>query len=530
MSLVRIPGQPISFYEQDECVSTGNDFFQLVKFGDSISFQFKIDDNCGGAELVLDGGFVDCPGAWTLGKGWSCETGYVNASDSDESLYQPVVFLDGTNSYHLSVFVENYDLGNMTIAIGSIIIIGYVGANGYYDFYFTFTGDGVASENLIFTSTDGFITLAVSEVSLIPISAKQYFVNLFDADGNFVLALNSIDESPFFTLYKNYLTINLPTAGDVPYGCYYLCVNELCNCITDVEAKTIDICDYNWVKTTPTGDAEWEVDGTSPDCILLFGPGAEGDTDSTSTTGIICEGFSYFILFNIVVTDARVKFVIGTFESIWYDTTGSYTLSGAAITVDSGTIEIIGEVLAVGGGVSITDILVQYNGQSDTPISGKYCSQPIQIYSNDAQFCTKVLSGCNNSDAFGFGFNDSTLGSANFNPQSRVLAKLFPGNYNQSFSIEEDSIGKRSVKYAQSRKAKRLRIIDTAEYLWDWIANWIGLDKMMIDGVDYVIEEDGLGDVAYNKFQTLGTGDIQVGVKTQNMYKTNNSDEQPCEN
>ena len=64
--------------------------------------------------------------------------------------------------------------------------------------------------------------------------------------------------------------------------------------------------------------------------------------------------------------------------------------------------------------------------------------------------------------------------------------------------------------------------------IWDWIALWIGLDTMQIGGLDYVIEEDGLGDVTYNKFQTLGTGDIQVGIKTQDMYKTNDSDAEYC--
>lgn len=529
MSLVRIPNQPISFYEQDECVSTSNDFFQLVKEGDLISFQFKIDDDCGGAELVIDGGFTDCPGDWEFEEGWDCgeATTGICVDGTTGSLIQNIVLPAGTFSYKFTFSIFSYVAGALYVNIGAITY-GLISANGTYTFYAVVTSDGATPTPIEFEPFDNTAEMCLDDVSLIQISATQYFVNLFDSDGNFIVGENSIDDLGFFTLYKNFLTVNVETF-EIPDGCYYLCVNELCNCVTSLEAKTIDICAYDWVEGIPSGDGQWEVEGVSPDCSLGFGPGGEGDTDSISTTGIICEGFSYIILFNLEVTNARVKFVIGTFESIWYDTTGSYTLSGAAITVDSGTIEIIAEATSNAGSAAITDILVQYNGIGDNPISGKFCSQPIQLYSDDSQFCTKLLSGCNNSDAFGFGFNDSTLGSANFNPQSRVLAKLFPGNYNQSFSIEEDSIGKRSVKYAQSRKAKRLRIIDTAEYLWDWIAIWIGLDKMMIDGVDYVIEEDGLGDVAYNKFQTLGTGDIQVGVKTQNMYKTNNSDEEPCE-
>lgn len=525
MSLARIPGQPISFYEQDECVSTGSDFFQLVLQGDELQFQFKIDDDCGGENIIVNPSFDEGTDGWTLGTGWSWydvpgRSAVCHEDGSTFSMFQSLnaTLIDGTYVYKFEVQVINYVSGTLNVRIGPLTFLT-ITANGNYTAYVTITAPG--SISLFFEPSSDFVG-CIDNVYLATISSSNYYVNIFTSDGVYSGGFNYLTKPEKFNFYKNFLTITQPTA-EMPDGCYYFCVNELCNCISDTQ--TIDICAYDWQRGPASGDGEWEV---TESCYLVFGPGGPGDTQTIYATGILCEDFSYIITIGCNVTDARFKIVIGSYESPWYDSAGYHTFTNGYLPFDSNVFQIVGETLVNGGGIEISEIIINFNGIGDVPAGGKYCSQPIQVYSDESQFCTQLLKGCNNSDALGFGFNDNIFGSSNFQPQSRVLAKLFPGNYNQKFSIEEDSIGQRSVKYAQTRKAKRLRIIDTAEYLWDWIAKWIALDTMQIGGVDYVIEEDGLGDVTYNKFQTLGTGDIQVGIKTQDMYKTNDSDAEYC--
>lgn len=522
MSLVRIPGQPISFYPQDECVSTGSDFFQLVLQGDELQFQFEIDSDCQGVDVVFDGNFGEaCGEFWTLGDGWTCYAESVCYSDGDGSqLEQSLSLILGTFIYYLRVEVSQVNRGGFEVKIDGIVY-GTITVIGEYDYYIPITNDGATPVILSFNPLTQEGSYCISLVSMVPISSSNYYVNIFTSDGAYVAGFNFLDNPDKFNFYKNFLTVT--KVADFPDGCYYFCVNELCNCISDTQ--TIDICDYTWETGPASGDGEWNV---SESCYLVFGPGAAGDTQTIYATGILCEDFSYIITIGCYVTDARFKVIIGSFESAWFDSSGYHVINNGYLPFDSNVFQIVGESTGTGGGIEISEIIVNFNGLGDVPSGGEFCSQPIQVYSDESQFCTQLLKGCNNSDAFGFGFNDNVYGSSGFQPQSRVQAKLFPGKYNQKFSIEESSLGQRSVKYAQSRKAKRLRIIDTAEYLWDWIALWIGLDTMQIGGLDYVIEEDGLGDVTYNKFQTLGTGDIQVGIKTQDMYKTNDSDAEYC--
>lgn len=542
MPLERIPNQPISFYPQDECVSTGSDFFQLKKTGDNISFQFKLGDCCNPRDIVLNGSFADGADEWVLNDGWSIydTVGKKGACYAGSAGYgvggtisQVITVLPGTYTYKVRFEIFNYEAGSIDFNIGFYTYMT-VAADGFYEFYMQQTFVGMGTIFMNFDPTENFIG-CIDNISVESCSADNYIVTIFTADGTYAGEQKAINDdgtfnSTYFDYYKDFVTFNSPLEG-LEDGCYYICIKEVCECYSGEDTLQISTCEEDNLWLEGQGIAIFYY-YERPECGLIFSapnPLPSGSSQTITTReNPLCLGGDYSIVIAIEsATTSRFRVICGTFTSEWIIASFGIEIINI-IDCDDTNFTIEGESTSIGGEFVVETVSIIFNGFNNST-TYDYCSQPFQVYSDDSQFCTQLLKGCNNSDAFGFGFSDPVFGNSNFAPESRVMAKLFPGNYNQKLSIEENSLGKRSVKYAQSRKAKRLRIIDTAEYLWDWIAVWIGLDKMSIGNVDYVIEDDALSEVNYNKFQTLGTGDIQVGIKTQNMYKTNCATDENCE-
>jgi hypothetical protein len=525
MPLQPIPNQPISFEPVENCPSNFNTVYQLFKIGDKIQFQFKLDEPCSDnpINLIENGGFQDCETSpWDLNGCWTCEEipgrsgvcwdSSAEGCDTPASLSQIITPTLGQHIYRVRFQVYEISTGSLTFQIGLLEYLT-VTAPGVYEVYVVQTGTG-GNLNFNFMPSSDFIG-CIDNVEMVQMDGNGYAVGFFYADGTLIRNYDTIDNPDYFNYTKNYITfsVDFSEAAD---GCFYICIKDYCDCPLLPVDVDLELPDAPWVELTGTGSFRY----IPYDGWIIFNGKDEGDADSIKSPDYLCVGLPYTIVFNIgnVPTNAGIKVRNGSQSTPFYNAAGTYSLD---IIAEESYLIFDGQATANNGEAWVDAISIYPKDLEDSSMFD-YCSQPFQQFSGD-DYCTNLIEGCNDSDAFGFKF----IGTG-FKPSARLQSKLMPNNYNTQGSFEINSLGTRSAKYAEVRTARNLRIIDTPIYLWDFLARWIYLDHPTIEGEEYAFEEDSFPDVSYNKFMTRGTGSLPMGKKTQNMFKTNCSNENNC--
>jgi hypothetical protein len=139
----------------------GEQYCHPVQVGDTVMSQFyqtpcnnnevedpEFDDTTLGSELVADGDFTTCPGAWTLGGGWACDTGKITCTPGGSSSLasQGLTLVQG-KIYQVDFTVSNRSAGSVNVYLGTTSNgsnTGYIDTNGNYSFILYF------NENPIF--------------------------------------------------------------------------------------------------------------------------------------------------------------------------------------------------------------------------------------------------------------------------------------------------------------------------------------------------------------------------------------------
>lgn len=495
-----------------------NTVFQLIKPEDKIQFQFKLDEPCSEnpINLIENGGFQDCEtdpwvlnGCWTCvevpGRSGVCWDSSGEGCDEPASLSQIITPTTGDHIYRVRFQVYNYEAGSVTFQIGLLEYLE-VTANGIYEVYVVQTGTGGALNFNFMPSTD--FKGCIDNVEMIQMDGNLYLVSLFNLDGTLVNNWDSLVDPTLFNFTKNYVTFTLENQN-LDKGCYYICIKDFCECIFEVLNVDLEDPEAPWVLLPGTGSFIYE----PTEGWIKFEGKDEGDADSIRSPDYLCVGLTYTVEFTIgnFPTGASIQMRNGTNSTGFKSAAGTYSLTFIAeteyLTFDGQATADNGEAWV--DYIVITPELPQNSDQYD------YCSQPLQVI-EEGEYCTLLLEGCNDSDAFGFCF----VGSG-FQPSVRVQAKLQPAQPNTTGIFEINSLGTRSPKYSEVRVVNNLKIIETAVYIWQFLFKWAYLDNTTIDAEAYVMEEDNFQDVTWNKFNTKGTGSIPMGIKTQGMFKTN---------
>lgn len=523
--LTRIPGQPISFYESNNCPKPFDTQYQLMKSGDKIQFQFKLDEPCSEnpIELIENGGFQDCEtspwilnGCWTCvevpGRSGVCWDSSQEGCDTPASLSQMITPTMGSHIYRVRFQVYNYEQGALTFQIGLFPHL-VVSSNGAYEVYLDLTGLG-GDLNFNFMPSTDWIG-CIDNISMVQMDGNGYGVGIFNTNGDLIDFVDSINNSDLFNFTKNYVTFTYKTTEITP-GCYYVCIKDFCDC--PVENTTVDLENPYavWGEQTSGGNFEYQ----PADGWIIFDGKSEGNAATAISPDLLCVGQPYIVEFTIgnFPTNAGIKLRNGTNSTPFYGTAGTYSLTFIA---EDSKLYFDGQATGTNGLAWVNHIEIQPQ-QINMPTEFDYCSQPFVFYEGE-EYCSLLVEGCNNSDAFGFCF----VGSG-FQPSVRVQAKLLPLQPKTTGLFEINSQGERSSKYAEVRNIKALRIIDTAIYIWEFLSKWVYLDTNTIDGDAYVMEENEFPEITYSKFMTRGTGSIPMGEKTQGMFKTNCSNGSNC--
>ena len=515
--LTRIPHQPISFYEVENCPMPNNTVFQLIKPDDKIQFQFKLDEPCSEnpINLIENGGFQDCEiepwdlnGCWECvevpGRSGVCWDSSAEGCDEPASLSQIITTTAGAHIYRVRFQVYNYEAGSLAFNIGFFEYLN-VSADGIYEVYMTQNGGSLNFNFMPSTDFKG----CIDNVEMIQMDGIGYLVQGFSLAGDILFSLDSWDTPEYFNFTNNFVTFTCNQGFAAPGVCFYVCIKDYCDC--PVSQINVDLEDpYTpWVLLPGTGSFNYE----PTEGWIKFTGKDEGDADSIKSPDFLCVGLPYEVQFTIgnFPTNAGIKMRNGTNSTGFKFAAGTYTLTFVAETE-----YLIFDGQSVGADGEAWVDAIQINPlQPQTSDSFDYCSQPFQSI-DDGEYCTQLLEGCNDSDAFGFCF----VGSG-FQPSVRVQSKLQPAQPNTTGIFEINSLGTKSPKYSEVRVVKNLKIIETAVYIWEFLFKWAYLDNTTIEGEAYVMEEDSFQDVTWNKFNTKGTGSIPMGEKTQGMFKTN---------
>lgn len=516
MSVTIIPNQPISFEAVGNCPSNFDTVYQLFKPCDKIQFQVKFEEPCDDAvNLIKNGGFFECnTDYWALNGCWECvevpgRSGVCWVKDGEKvctpaSLSQIINPLSGTHAYKVEFQIYNYVSGSLDFNIGLYTYLT-VTADGVYTVYMNQTGGSALNFNFMPSEDwEG----CIDNVKMIQLDYDGLAVGIMYEDGTSGGILTTENNPEYFQWTENYLTFtyNLTCEFD---GCFKVCIYGGCNC--KIAPFQIDLEDPTAV-WTETGGGTADFQYLPTEGYLLFDSKTQGQGKSIQSPNYLCVNWQYYVEFEIGdVTDAFVNFQNGSNISPNYSTAGTHSFSFTAqnpyFNFNAIATQANGTLIIVKISIYPLNILV--------PDAFDYCSQPFQVFNAD-DFCTNVVTGCNDSDAFGFKF----IGSG-FQPSVRLQSKLMPNTYTTSGGFEVNSLGERSAKYAEVRTVRNFRIIDTPIYLWDFLSRWIYYDHPKIEGEEFAYEEDNFPDVSYNKFMTRGSASLPMGKKKQNMFKTN---------
>lgn len=524
--LTRIPNQPISFYEVNNCPTPNDVQYQLIKLGDKIQFQFKLDEPCSDdpVNLIENGGFQDCDvEPWNLYGCWECSLGYgrsgvcwdssAEGCDEPASLSQIITPTLGDHIYRVRFQVYEISRGSLTFQIGLLEYLT-VTAAGVYEVYVVETGTG-GNLNFNFMPSSDFIG-CIDNIEMEQMDGNGYEVAFFSPDGTLLNTTNSIIQPEAFNYTGQYVTFTAEVEEGMEPGCFYICIKDYCDC--PIVEFNIDLESPYEVWIEGGGDASFNYEPTEG--WIIF----EGDDNESQTIlspSVLCIGYEYtveYVVNNGTFDNAEVRLECGSFIGTLHGAPGTY--SETFIATDD-KLRFYGLAQNDSASFTIDNIsITPVVGQSSTDYN--YCSQPFEVFEGE-KYCTNLIEGCNDSDAFGFCF----VGSG-FNPSARVQSKVFDATPSGTYEIELNSLGTKSVKYAEVRNIKEFRVIDTVNYLWGFIAKWLAFDHPKIEGEEISFEEEAFPDISFNKFRTRGTGSLMIADKTQDMFKTNCSNDGKC--
>jgi len=489
-----IENQPVIFNQATpECPTNGRDWSQPIKSGDVTHFQFEVSPCSYTPDQVTDGGFTSSSN-WNLGTNWVISGGQAcHASGASSQLSQSGVFTSSSANYRVNVTVSGMTKGSLVVK-GGLITLGTILTNGSYTFYYSSV---VTTSSLVFQADSDFDG-CVDQTSVFILS-KKHKVIIYDLDGNAQSVLENSDG--YFNYTKQWLSVRVDwTALGIVNGCYYIGVADPCeNTCSQLLLVGQDFIDSTLWSFGQNSNTTWTMSGGTLGYSSTNTSGS-GNVDADAS---ICDTITYNVTYTIsnLVGAANVYVSLGGTNGTTRTANGTYT---EQITSAGTLFQFITTSSVNPTSFDITDLTIE---AIDEDIAPEFTSNEFNLQDH---CCTLVINQVCNENSLGFGFVDT-----NFNPTTRLEAKLFPSSSVGERIVNEDVNGTVSTKYGRVRMGKRLRIINTPDWIWNFLFLTPYSDQFYVNNVEYQVREDEVADPRPNRFQYLFTGDIEIGEKTQ---------------
>jgi len=475
-----LENQSIIFSEVLDCHLGESPMVMLAQYGDITQFQMGLSPCISDKQLIRNGGFSGSSD-WSLGSGWTIADGqscHIVSLLGSMSQVAPVA--DGV-LVRLVLDIEVSSIGCL-VTWGSFLQNIFV--SGRYEFFF------IADSASVFAITcAGSGAVCVNSISATSINT-DFVVAILDEDGNAVDSMDTTDG--YFNFEGGYFTasIDWETLG-ITDGCYRLGVIDPCPC----SQRGIIPLDFI------TGIHNWSLASS----WSILGGTATYDGSSTGQAilnHVLCSGTEYRVKYTISGMSGNEEFNVrlGAQNGTTVTSDGTYTEN---ITASGTSFIMIGNSTSGTQTFDVTNMTI-------------FATDPSLIYSNfikvsstDFGCKTYNIAMCNDSNALGFGFENT-----GFRPNFRIEASLVRGSYPMSRESYEYSNGVKSVTYGRERVARELGV-DLILLLVDFMSLSLLVDHFYIDDVEYFVEDDEFPTVSWDDNQHLGGFTLNVSKKTQ---------------
>lgn len=507
------PYQPLRFNNDLDCHLSDGGFVLKAIDGDVTQFQFALDNCLADGNIIRNGSFTEAGG---IGTGWN-RVG--PTAWSFEPYFGRVIHVFGSTLgwVHQDVIIAQGQLCQLTVTINQRVGTSYVAfvSGGAIVQYQSFTGIVsqtvsiwvLSSSNVI----DGILlgtTTANSDVSfgqvrLVPINTRLK-ADVVDLAGAVVY-----DDIPY-NVNNGWATFTMNWEGlALGQGCYRVNVYDPCDCgqngLVALDMQTG--CYPSAVWDTPqcpwSIGASWTVGGGSAEYTGVSVP----NTNSIFTRNSpLCVGVQYQIRYRVVsLANAQVRVACGSTSGTWRTTTGTYTET-LTPTV-SGSLSFVAQSVGVAGSVTIDNVELVAVERNATFVSEVISYRPM----DDGDCCTRLLSICNDTDAFDMGF----IGTG-FTPSVRMECQLSGGTYPTTRNKYRDSFGAQKVYFGRTYAVRDL-IYEAPTYVHDFLNLALIADHFFVEGVEYEVEPDEYPTPSRNTDDDLSWVTLPISLATENM-------------
>lgn len=476
-----IPNQPIIFDYSDDCLLASDDLTVMAQHGDLTQFQMKLEP-CGNDVNIVQGGNFQDPSLWVASGGWTVSGGSAcHAIGVSGVLSQLAPATNGTLA-RLRLTVESATDGGGVVVSWGNYTQGF--ESGTHEVWIN-----ADSVNTFAIATSGSTAVCVRDLQLITVNT-EFRVDILDEDDTLVNTL--LPSDGFFDFADGYFTATIDWEGlDILNGCYTLAVIDPCYC-SQLGFVALDLLtgSWNWsaaaVWTIGSGNASFN--GSSTGVALL--------------ANSVCSGVTYEVTYRIsnVIGTVDIEVGFGSTYGTVRTSDGTYT---EQITSNGTGFRFKGTPT---GAASFEIDQVSFNAIASDIQSTK--SNKIKVKKN-LDGCTLALAMCNDSNAFGFGFENT-----NFRPLMRIPASLNRSSYIIERLSYDNSRGRKYTYYGRHRKALELGY--DGKYFMHDFASLFGLaDHFYIDDVEYFVEDDEYPSISWGEYDDIGGVTLNVSEKVQ---------------
>lgn len=480
-----IPNQPIIFDYEDDCLLASSELKIMAEHGDLTQFQLGLEPCGTDASLILNPEFNGSTN-WVVGSYWSVGGGQaVKQVGLSSAIAQSFTVPDG-QWVRLRFTVSSIENGSLDFLYGgSSSQIITVSEKGSYEFW-------IESENVtgLAFSASGATSLTLTDLELISINTN-YIVNILDLNGVVVDTIDTTDG--YFNFADGFFTATIDwDALNIQDGCYTIQVVPPCRC----SQGGITALDFE------TSTQIWEISQgwTIASGTATFNSSVDGEAELLHT---VCNDVEYEVAYTVTGVSATERFQVslGGANGIQRTSDGTYT---ETITSNGTKFSMLGIVTLGTANFTVTD----FSLKAVTPVE-TLDSNEILVSEQPFACGTLALAMCNDSDALGFGFENT-----GFRPLMRIPASLNRSSYGMERLSYDNSIGRKSPYYGRSRVKRELGI--DGKYFMHDFAHLFGMaDHFYINDVEYFVEEDEYPSISWGEFDDVGGVTIIVSKKEQ---------------
>ena len=503
-----VPDQPIGFDREVDCNLLEGPFVQLAQNGDITQFQFAVTDCAGSPELIWNGAFNGAYSeGWTVipTSSWFFEASLGRVSHTPGTILgavtQDLLISDGV-LFSLTVTI-NQTVGTCGVWVGSGLGTQVVGFDGLVSGTYTYWIVADGQEFVRFSAS------GASDASFGNISVQAYNTafetEVVDSSGAVVAT-----DIPY-NVFNGFVTFSLDWESyELKEDCYTIRVYSPCDCsqngILPLDLYTGSFGSASYEFGMGQGVGMWASVGSSMSVyngnITYSGVSVPNTNNATLATRLLCVGTEYTITYTVsFLTNAQVRIQMGSTSGTWRTANGTYTET-LTPTV-SGTLSFQAQSVGVAGGLAVSDVSIEAVTKTIS-----HTSQPIRYM---AECCkTKLITICNDSNAFGWGF----VGTG-FAPSVRIPASMNRSSYAGERNSYIDSNGRAMTYYGTSRKVSDLRF-GAPDFIHDFTRLGVIADHLLIDGVEYFSQSDEYPSMSHDEVIDMAAVTWPVSVKVEN--------------